>query len=64
MIDMYKASLDCFKNKLTKGGYVFFKCQDMTDGKFYDTHIEIIKIAESYIILYGLHGAIGSSQAF
>ena len=45
MIDMYKASLDCFKNKLTKGGYVFFKCQDMTDGKFYDTHTEIIKIA-------------------
>lgn len=45
LMDMYKKSLDCFKRKLKKGGYVFFKCQDMTDGKFYCTHNEIINYA-------------------
>ena len=44
--DMYKRSLDCFKRKLKKGGYVCFKCQDMTDGKFYCTHNFIINYAE------------------
>ena len=45
LIDMYNKSLDCFKQKLTKGGYVLFKCQDMTDGKFYCTHNDIINYA-------------------
>ena len=45
LMEMYRKSLDCFKRKLTKGGYVFFKCQDMTDGKFYCTHNEIINYA-------------------
>lgn len=45
LIKMYKKSLDCFRYKLKKGGYVFFKCQDMTDGKFYCTHNEIINYA-------------------
>lgn len=44
--EMYKKSLNCFINKLKKGGYVFFKCQDMTDGKFYCTHNFIINYAE------------------
>ena len=44
--DMYKRSLDCFKRKLKKGGYVCFKCQDMTDGKFYCTHNFIINYAK------------------
>ena len=44
--DMYKRSLECFKRKLKKGGYVCFKCQDMTDGKFYCTHNFIINYAE------------------
>ena len=30
---MYNESLACFYKKLKKGGYLFFKCQDMTDGK-------------------------------
>ena len=42
---MYKKSLECFKNKLKKGGYLCFKCQDMTDGKFYCTHNFIINYA-------------------
>ena len=45
LIDMYNKSIDCFYNKLKKGGYVFFKCQDMTDGKFYCTHNDIINYA-------------------
>lgn len=44
--EMYKKSMDCFKNKLKKGGYVCFKCQDMTDGKFYCTHNFIINYAK------------------
>lgn len=47
LIDMYFKSLDCFKKKLKKGGYVLFKCQDMTDGKFYCTHNDIINYATS-----------------
>lgn len=47
LIDMYKRSLIEFNNKLIKGGYVFFKCQDMTDGKFYCTHNDIINFAQS-----------------
>lgn len=46
LIEMYRTSLEEFYKKLKKGGYVLFKCQDMTDGKFYCTHNEIINIAE------------------
>ncbi len=45
--EMYKKSMDCIYNKLKKGGYLCFKCQDMTDGKFYCTHNFIINYAES-----------------
>mgnify|MGYP001593257710 FL=1 len=43
---MYKNSLMCIKNKLLPKGYLFFKCQDMTDGKFYCTHNFIINFAQ------------------
>ena len=46
VIEMYTKSLLCFRKKLKKGGYVFFKCQDMTDGKFYDTHTDTIRVAK------------------
>jgi hypothetical protein len=46
LIDMYRSSLECFYKKLKTKGFVFFKCQDMTDGKFYDTHCEIINMAK------------------
>lgn len=45
---MYKSSLEEFSRVLKKGGYVFFKCQDMTDGKFYATHIETVDWAKEY----------------
>jgi len=45
--EMYKKSMDCIYNKLKRGGYLCFKCQDMTDGKFYCTHNFIINYAES-----------------
>jgi hypothetical protein len=45
LMDMYKKSIDCFYRKLDKGGYVFFKCQDMTDNKFYCTHKDVINYA-------------------
>lgn len=45
LLDMYYNSLICFNRKLKHNGYVFFKCQDMTDGKFYPTHYEVIKMA-------------------
>ena len=45
--DMYRKSMNCIYNKLSKGGYLCFKCQDMTDGKFYCTHNFIIDYAES-----------------
>ena len=44
--DMYKKSVDCIYKKLNKGGYLCFKCQDMTDGKFYCTHNFIINYAK------------------
>ena len=39
---MYFNSMDEFNRVLKLGGYIFFKCQDMTDGKFYCTHNAII----------------------
>lgn len=45
LMDMYTESLKAIRKKLTRGGYLFFKCQDMTDGKFYCTHNEIINKA-------------------
>lgn len=45
LIEMYHKSLISIKRVLKNNGYLFFKCQDMTDGKFYCTHWEIIKIA-------------------
>ena len=43
---MYKNSLVCICKKLNNKGYLFFKCQDMTDGKFYCTHNFIINYAK------------------
>ena len=45
LLRMYKDSMDCINSKLCSGGYLFFKCQDMTDGKFYCTHNDIINYA-------------------
>jgi tRNA G10 N-methylase Trm11 len=47
LIEMYQKSLNQFMRVLKKGGYLCFKCQDMTDGKFYCTHNEIINYATS-----------------
>ena len=47
LIKMYYESLKEFYRVLETRGYLIFKCQDMTDGKFYDTHIEIIKMARA-----------------
>ena len=43
--EMYKKSIECFYRKLKKGGFLCFKCQDMTDNKFYCTHNFIINYA-------------------
>lgn len=45
LVDMYQKSLIQFMRVLTQGGYLLFKCQDMTDGKFYCTHNQIINFA-------------------
>jgi DNA modification methylase len=45
LVEMYKKSLNQFKRVLKKGGYLCFKCQDMTDNKFYCTHNFIINYA-------------------
>lgn len=47
LMNMYKRSLDAIHSKLVKGGILAFKCQDMTDGKFYCTHADIIHYAIS-----------------
>ena len=44
---MYEKSLEAIYVKLKKGGFLCFKCQDMTDGKFYCTHNFIINHATS-----------------
>lgn len=46
LTDMYSNSLSQFWRVLNKGGYLCFKCQDMTDGKFYCTHNFIINKAQ------------------
>ena len=45
LINMYTNTLNACYKKLTRNSYLFFKCQDMTDGKFYCTHFEVIKRA-------------------
>lgn len=45
--EMYRKSMNCIYDKLKKGGFLCFKCQDMTDGKFYCTHNFIINYATS-----------------
>lgn len=45
LLEMYQQSLQAIHNKLVKGGILAFKCQDMTDGKFYCSHNEIINYA-------------------
>ena len=47
LIEMYQKSLNQFMRVLKKGGYLCFKCQDMTDNKFYCTHNDIINYATS-----------------
>lgn len=45
LFNMYKNSMLVIYKKLKKGGILAFKCQDMTDGKFYCTHNDIINFA-------------------
>jgi tRNA G10 N-methylase Trm11 len=47
LIEMYQKSLNQFMRVLKKGGYLCFKCQDMTDNKFYCTHNDIVNYATS-----------------
>jgi hypothetical protein len=47
LMGMYEASVMEIAKKLSRGGYLFFKCQDMTDNKFYCTHAEILKLAKA-----------------
>lgn len=47
LIEMYQKSLNQFMRVLKKGGYLCFKCQDMTDNKFYCTHNDILNYATS-----------------
>ncbi len=47
LMKMYKESLNQFYRVLRNGGYLLFKCQDMTDNKFFCTHNEIINYATS-----------------
>lgn len=44
--DMYIKSMTEIYRILKKGSYLLFKCQDMTDGKFYCTHNMVINEAE------------------
>lgn len=46
MISMYRGSLKEFKRILKNKGYVIFKCQDMSNGHFYDTHCKVIELAK------------------
>lgn len=46
LVNMYSNSINTFYKKLKKGGYLLFKCQDMTDGKFYCTHNFVINYAK------------------
>ena len=45
IMKMYQKSLNAIFNKLAKGGILAFKCQDMTDGRFYCTHNDVINYA-------------------
>ena len=46
LLSMYEDSLKEFNRVLKDRGYLVFKCQDMTDGKFYCSHCNIIQLAE------------------
>lgn len=43
---MYIDSLSAIFKKLKPGGFLFFKTQDMTDGKFFCNHVFVIQEAE------------------
>ena len=45
LIEMYSNSLKEFRRILKPRGYLFFKCQDMTDDKTYFTHIAVYDLA-------------------
>lgn len=47
LINMYYSTLQSVYLKLQKNGYLFFKCQDMTDGRFYCTHNDVINMANN-----------------
>jgi len=46
LCEMYIDSLKAIYRRLNPKGYLFFKCQDMTDGKFYCTHNFVINISK------------------
>ena len=45
LLRMYQQSILAIHKKLSQGGVLAFKCQDMTDGKFYCTHNDVINFA-------------------
>ena len=48
LLDMYEKSIIQFSRVLKPKGHLFFKCQDMTDGKFYCTHKIVIDLCEKH----------------
>lgn len=46
LLDMYSSSMKSIYRVLKKGGLLAFKCQDMSDNRFYCTHNDIINMAQ------------------
>lgn len=46
LMSMYSKSMEQFIRVLKVGGYLLFKCQDMSEHRFYCTHKDIINYAE------------------
>lgn len=47
LMEMYTKSMDSIRRVLIPKGFLVFKCQDMTDGRFYCTHNKAINYATS-----------------
>ena len=54
LLNSYNDAIKEFSRILSKNGILVIKCQDMSDNKFYPTHIEVYNLAKDYFNIIDL----------
>ena len=64
LLDSYQRALKEFYRILKPKGILAFKCQDMSDDKFYPSHIEVFNLANPYFKILDLFILLAKARVY